>query len=318
MIYYFCYDNARPTGGNKITYRHVELLNQLGFPACIVHQNRDFRYDQFTHHPPVMAMEDLRLTASDFFVLPEDLGPALNRIAPGINKIIFNQNAYSTFRGYQLFDSNRPPYLHPDTVATLVVSEDNKRYLEAAFPGLSPVRLRISFRQDIFYCEDLSQKKKQLCFMTRKNSSDVLQVISQLRARGVLQGWRFVALQNATEEEVATTMKESAMFLSFGHPEGISLSNIEAMAAGCYVVGYSGMGCREYFDPGYCTEVPFGDITQFVEQAEVVARQYDLCRDDFVSHTKRSQAYAVSTFSPDHESSDLLSLYLGLGLRPQE
>ena len=312
MIYYFCYDNAKPTGGNKITYRHVEILNQQGIPACIVHQGADFKYTQFSHCPPTIGLADLRLRSEDLFVLPEDLGPALNTIAPGVKKVIFNQNAYSSFRGYKLFDKQSPPYLHPDTLVTLVVSEDNKRDLETAFPGLACFRLRISFRQDVFSCGDLSQKKKQLCFMTRKNPSDVVQVIAQLRQRGRMQGWRFVALENASEQQVADAMRESALFLSFGHPEGISLSNIEAMASCSLVVGYSGMGCREYFDPGYCLEVPFGDIAQFVVAAEKAAHLFDAERSDYDAHVLRSQAYAMTTFSPQNELDDLKQLYGGI------
>lgn len=309
MIYYFCYDNAKPTGGNKITYRHVEILNQHGFHASVVHQSADFKYSQFSHSPPSIGMADLRLRPEDLFVLPEDLGPALNTIAPGVKKVIFNQNAYSSFRGYKLFDAQSPPYLHPDMLATLVVSEDNKHYLETAFPGLSCFRLRISFQQDVFFCADLSQKKRQLCFMTRKNSSDVVQVIAQLRQRGRMQGWRFVALENASEKQVSDVMRDSALFLSFGHPEGISLSNIEAMASCSLVVGYSGMGCREYYQPGYCLEVPFGDISRFVVAVEKAALLFDSERSDYDAHVLRSQTYAMTTFSPQNELGDLMQFY---------
>lgn len=309
MIYYFCFDNSKPTGGNKIAYRHVELLNELGIEASIVHRNSGFYYSQFIHKPPSVGLAELRLRPSDLFVLPEDLGPALNTIAPGIKKVIFNQNAYNSFRGYNISEALFPPYLSPEYVATLVVSEDNQKYLEFAFPGLQCFRLHISFRQDLFCCTQLDRKQKQLCFMTRKNAGDVAQVIGQLRARNNLDQWRFVAIENASEDEVASIMADSALFLTFGHPEGISLSNMEAMSCGCLVIGYSGMGCREYFDAGYCREVPFGDITKFVKVVEEVASVFEEDRTSFDVAVGRSINYVRSTFSPTQERSDLLMAF---------
>ncbi len=312
MIYYFCYENPSPTGGNKIAYRHAELLNEMGFEAAIVHNNQDFRYTQFVHQPPVVGLKQLRLTAKDIFVLPEDLGPVLNRIAPGIRKVIFNQNAYNTFRQFSLADQLLPPYLHPEYLATFVVSEDNRIYLESAFPGLRCKRLHISFRSEIFQCTDLSQKKRQICFMTRKNAADVNQVLLQLHSRGHLKGWAFKAIENASEQAVAEVMRESALFLAFGHPEGISLSNIEAMASACRVVGYSGMGCREYFRTGYCQEISFGDITAFVAEVERLAHEFDSDRGTFNTTVKRAQSYAMRTFSVERERADLLEAFTDL------
>lgn len=312
MIYYFCFDNAKPTGGNKIAYRHVDLLNTAGMAASIVHGKPGFRFSALGEQIPVISLQELRLNSGDIFVLPEDLGPRLNAIARGIPKIIFNQNAYYSFRGYKLGEGLAPPYLDPEYIATFVVSEDNKRYLEYAFPGLRCRRLHVSFRQDLFSCPDLTAKRRQICFMTRKNAGDVAQVVNQLRLRNYLAGWSFIAIENASEQQVAQIMAESAIFLSFGHPEGISLSNLEAMACGCYVVGYSGMGCREYFDAGHCLEVPFGDITAFVAAVEQAAALFDGNAALFQARVQASQAYARHTYSPERERRDVLQAFTEL------
>lgn len=134
MIYYFCYDNLRPTGGSSVIYRHVHLLNEAGFNAAVVHQKADFVLPGHeSNAPPVVGSLQLDLKPSDILILPGDLGPGLNHVAPGIRKIIFNQNAYHSFRGYEINSLILPPYNDPECVATLVVSEDNKRYLECFF-----------------------------------------------------------------------------------------------------------------------------------------------------------------------------------------
>ena len=48
--------------------------------------------------------------------------------------------------------------------------------------------------------------------------------------------------------------------MSFGHPEGLSLSNLEALACGCKVIGYSGRAGKEYFSHTDSDEITFGDI----------------------------------------------------------
>ena len=43
-------------------------------------------------------------------------------------------------------------------------------------------------------------------------------------------------------EEVACALQDSLLFLSCGHPEGFGLPLAEAIACGCLVVGYHGLG----------------------------------------------------------------------------
>lgn len=310
MIYYFCYDNKRPTGGNIITYRHVRVLNEIGFSAAVIHATPGYILPGFeSFPPPIVYGSDLKLSNNDLLVLPEDFGPKLNGIAPGCRKIIFNQNAYYSFRGYG-YDSTRvPPYLNPDYIAALVVSDDNRIYLEHCFPGVSCHRIHISFDHEAYSCADLSAKSRLICFMTRKNPADVVQVVSALRLRGNLSGWSFCAIENRAPHEVAAIMKSSRIYMSFGAPEGISLSCLEAMMAGCKVVGYSGMGCREYFDSSLCSEIHQGDVVQFVRSVEELAAASDRECDEFNQSILRAQSYVRQTFSAERERSDLSDIY---------
>jgi hypothetical protein len=310
LIYYFCYDNKTPTGGNRVTYRHVRILNELGFPAAVVHSTRGYVLPGHeVSPPPIVYLPDLGLSDKDILVLPEDFGPSLITAAPGCRKIIFNQNAYYTFQGYSYDSQQLPPYLHSDYIATLVVSEDNKKYLETCFPGINCRRIHISFDQDKYYCDDLASKPRSICFMTRKNPGEVVQVVSALRSRANLLGWKFCPIENRRPDEVAAIMRSSRIYMSFGAPEGISLSNLEAMLAGCRVVGYSGMGCREYFENSLCSEVPFGDIVKFVESVEetALASEHDI--DGFIRSVRRSQSYVCEAYSVERERIDLGDFY---------
>lgn len=227
-------------------------------------------------------------------------------------KVVFNQNAYHYFRGYEMASDEMPPYLSPEYVGVLVVSEDNRRYLEAFFPGVRVCRIHISFDLESFFCPDLALKQKSIALMTRKNPADAAQVVMALRSRSVLDGWSLRVIQDLPASEVVNIMQESAIYMSFGYPEGIGLSNLEAMIAGCKVVGYSGMGCREYFDGILCVETPFGDIVSFVEAVERLALSFKRERAAFNRDVLAAQAYVRETYSAEREKCELLAFYAGI------
>ena len=108
-----------------------------------------------------------------------------------------------------------------------------------------------------------------------------------------------------SEQEVAETMRRSALFLSFGHPEGLCLANLEAMASGCKLIGYSGLGGREYFRDNIAREIPVGDIHAFVESVEQSVLEYDEDREKFLALSTASQCYVHETFSPEKEQRSL-------------
>jgi glycosyltransferase involved in cell wall biosynthesis len=308
-IVYFCFANQRPTGGNKIIYRHVEVLRSLGFDAYVLHPRAGFRYLDIGHSPPLLDPGSLRLHSDDLLVLPEDSGPRLFGSTRGQRRVIFNQNAYYTFRGFEGLEGPLPPYLDPEVVATLVVSEDNRRYITHAFPGVSCRRLHLSLNLDRFAPVPFHAKRRQICYMTRKNAQDVAQVLQILRSRGVLKGWGLQPIAGCTEAEVARIMGASQFFLTFGHPEGISLSNLEAMACGCRVIGYSGMGCREYFVDNLAREIPVGDVVAFARAVEEELAAAEADSSEIATRAAGGTAHVRRCFSPEAERADLAEAF---------
>ena len=307
VLYYFCYENKRPTGGNKICYRHVELLNRLGVEAAILHPHSSFRYPQLTHQPPIVGLDTVRLTADDVLVLPEDLGPAHLKLAPRLRRIVFNQGANNMFKKYSLMDDQ--PLVHQlrSVVGCFAVSDQNARYLRFAFPNLQVERLILSLNLDLFDGGDCSQKQREICFITNKNHQDVIQVVNLLRMRGLCKSWRFTPIHGMSEQEVAETMRRSALFLSFGHPEGLCLANLEAMASGCKLIGYSGLGGREYFRDDLTCEVSVGDIHAFVESIERSVLEFEKDQDKFIICSAAGQSYVHENYSPLREQESLVT-----------
>src|SRR3989442_1489939 len=110
-IYVLCPDYEPPSGGIRKLYRHVDVLIRHGFEASILHHRDGFRCKWFASTTPVTSLARTRPGPEDVLVVPEVYGPDLAALAPGVAKVVFNQNAYLSFRGYGLDVADvRTPY----------------------------------------------------------------------------------------------------------------------------------------------------------------------------------------------------------------
>ncbi|HEV8378873.1 MAG TPA: hypothetical protein VGP99_08480 [Tepidisphaeraceae bacterium] len=143
IIYVFAADLAHPLGGMRMLYRHVDILNASGFEAYIVHSSPKFQIDWFEYSTPVLRGK-IAMNADDIAVYSEIGGLNIVEWAKGKRTVIFNQNCYYTFTRYPMEGRVKTPYMQPDVIATIVVSDDSQRYLQWVFPNLSIHRIRYS------------------------------------------------------------------------------------------------------------------------------------------------------------------------------
>lgn len=303
-VFVFCPDTNYPYGGIRVLYRYVDVLNGLSVPATILHSSPNFRCTWFANTTPVISTQEFMPSPNDIVVLPENHGPGLASLFPGVPKVIFNQGCYQTFSGYR-WDTVLPvnPYRHREVLGAMTVSADAIRYLEFAFPELKVARIHLSIDPDLYSPRD--EKRPRICFMPRRNLEEATQVLQILRARGALEGIEVIPIDGVSEDRAAELMRSSLVFLSLGHPEGFGLPPAEAMACGCIVVGYHGMGGREYFDPAFCYPIEVHDIVAFASTVEHVL---DSWRSDPASLSRMGRAAAhhiLSTYTAEQERSDI-------------
>jgi glycosyltransferase involved in cell wall biosynthesis len=336
-LFYLCYYSGDPTGGIKKVYEHVDILNQTGYPAYVVHNDLGYRYAwyQYAARIPVAYMESVDepfitldaagnkevlapLSQNDILVIPE---PWAYKIAPylehrNFSGVIFNQNAHYTFR--ELHHPLHPflgerdthriiPYLSKNNLGTLVVSQENQEYLEYTFPHKDFHLVRLSCDERLFYFN--SQKKKQIAYMPRKCRADALQVIEILRLRNKLDRWLFYPIENQTEEEVARILRESAIFMSFSHREGFGLPPLEAMACGCIVIGYHGQAGKEFLKEPYAYPITEGEIVQFAQKVEEIALQWDKDPTKYEKQGNLAADYIRTHYSNILEKEDLINAW---------
>jgi hypothetical protein len=309
-IYYFCPDDNTPTGGIKILYRHVDILNENGFRAFILHKQKKFRCTWFENQTPVVHERHFQPDHSDFVVIPEVYVTCQMAAMRDMRKIIFTQNCYYTFHTFGITGSDKPCiYLEPEVVAALVVSEDSRSYLTYAFPKLNVVRIHISVDGELFRYRPSTEKKRQIAFMPQKHPRDVEQVLNILRVRGQLEGFNLVPIEKKNEQEVADILSESLLFLSFGYPEGCPAPPLEALLSGCLVIGYHGMGGREYFSTERMWPIEINDIIGFATTVEDVLAAWHQSPEQFQSRTIAAREFVLREYSKQREKKDVVDFW---------
>lgn len=312
-IYVYCPDIAVASGGVKYLYRHVEVLRDNGFDAAIVHDIPSFRPSWFTHQVPILYKYEIHPTEEDFVAYPEVSGRLIFEEFPGVPKIIVNQNGFFTFDDHSFEpDDLKSEYRHEDLVAVCCTSEDSHRMIARHFPevGAFPTRLGI----DTHLFSYAPAKKPKLAFMPRKNARDARLVINMLKFRGALEGIEIDVIDDANHEGVAERLGDTSIFLSFCYREGLGLPPLEAMSRGCVVVGFDGIGGREYLKAPHAFPVPNSDVTAFADQVEKLIALQRSDPNQLTDIGRRASDFVQRHYSREREADDILAFWASCGL----
>ncbi|GAA3110307.1 glycosyltransferase [Streptosporangium carneum] len=321
-IRYLCPDLSRPSGGIRAIYRHVDTLTAAGFDAAVLHRRKGFSCSWFEHRTPVVSAETAGLHRGDVLVLPEYAAPALGTLPEGLRLVVFNQNAYNTF-ALSPFDEvpRGAPYAGvPALEAVLAVSEPNVAYLRFAYPDLWIERVRNVVDPALFHPGDAggagdtegtegtegTVRARRIALMPRRRAGDLAQVLHLLRARGALDGWEVVPIHGRSEAETAALLRSCAVFFSLSHQEGFGMPPAEAMASGCYVVGFTGVAGQEFFDPAFCSPVPEGDVLAFAQTAERVLAEGPAA---LAGRARAAGDHIRARYGPDQQREDLVGFF---------
>lgn len=253
-VYYLTPHFDHPSGGVRVLYRHVDTLNAMGIDAAVLHAREGFRCTWFENETRVVYPQSLVLHPDDVVVVPEYYAYGFDRLPRGVRTVVFNQNAYQTFDAVPIDDGRASPYrMIADLTAIMTVSHDNAALLELTFPDVPIWRCRPVVDGALFHPGAGAPRRRAIAYVDSRRRRELGQLVHTLRAIGV--DWEVVRIAGMPEREVATLLRQVALFVSLSEREGFGLPPAEAMASGCYVVGYTGGGGDEFFDPTYCTPV---------------------------------------------------------------
>jgi glycosyltransferase involved in cell wall biosynthesis len=301
-VYYLCPDYPTPSGGIRAIYRHVDILNEAGIDAAVLHHADGFACSWFEHSTRVVAAPSTPLSPADVLMVPEVYGPFLDRFPAEPRSVLFNQNAYMTFEHVPA--GSRVPY--EIFAAALTVSEDSARFLRFAFPGLEVSVVANGVDPDLFFPSP-DPPPKRLALMPRKRPGEAETILRLLGER--LRGWEVVRIEGASERRTAELLRSSPLFLALGKQEGFGLPAAEAMASGCYVVGFSGFGGRDLFDPSCTAPIEDGDVLGAAEAVAAAIDRYEreprAVRDAGAAAGERVR----ERYSPRRQERDLLAFH---------
>lgn len=312
-LFFLCPDDNTPYGGIKIIYRHVEVLNDLGFKAFVFHETPGFKITWFKTNAPLsypiknwFFQSQPPFNQNDLVVLPEynllQTYPYYGRFP----YLVFNQNVYTTFNHVKIqkipFNEYPPLKEYLKSEGIITVSDDNLHVLKALYPSKPVDRVILSIENFHFS----NQKEKIIAFSLAKEPKQAIAVISLLSEK--LKDWTFVPLVNMDEATVSQTLQKAALFLNFTHPEGFGLPAAEALKSGALVIGYDGRASAEYMKAPYATLVSYGDLITF---RDAILDAAHLFENDRVKYNEISKmgSDALSYYNNHNERESIKAAY---------
>jgi glycosyltransferase involved in cell wall biosynthesis len=317
IVYYLCPDGNEPSGGIRTIYQHVDVLNSIGIEAFVVHHRRSFVCNWFEHATKVLAASEIVLAPTDMLIVPEIYVPYLQEIPTGPRLVVFNQGAYQSFVGRNSASSWQYCLDNRKLEAIIVVSIDNEDYIRYAFPSVRVGRIRNSLDSRVFYPENVLPDRRIAVMPRRRGAELCSHVLSLLTVRGALDGWDVVNIAGLSQTETAEILRSSAIFLSFSEREGFGLPPAEAMACGCYVVGFTGLGGREFFYPGLCTPVEEGNVLALANSAEEAMSNFDRDASNMRELALKASGIIRDEYSLEKQTRDISDFFESVGLGPQ-
>lgn len=319
-------DVDRAIGGVKQLYRHAEHLSALGWDSAVVTEREGFRPSWFSSTASTCSLQqsvaqgELRPERT-ILVLPEtylgvDLRSFRGLDLSGLTRVVFNQNAYYSYGDFAADTASKLQRFYDDTsvLQVLSISEDTHDFLSRNL-GLPDHKLSriVNAIEPLFRCDQ--QKGNRMHWMPRKNGQHVQAVLQGVQRMHVQhsEGWQGEPLVNLAHAQVAERLNGARLFLAFGHPEGFGLPIAEAMAAGCWVVGYSGGGGRELFRHGASDEVDFGDWPGFLVAIQRALERFALQPRDTEFRLKRQALAVRSLYNEEQERASIAASWQRIG-----
>ena len=314
-ILYFCPDFPQPSGGTKTLYRHVHQLRTLGFDAFIVHQRSGFVLTWHHYQVPILWLEDKpAFHQDDVWVFPEVMVDLVRQ-----TKAFAGQRVVIALSWAPAYNRLRPGERWQDYGISQVMTKSPviKRYLEWSM-GIN-VALITEWVDDSRYYAAPTEKKLKITYTTRKdNAGEWLQGVL-LRKHPKLAEYEWLPLRNLDEATYAQHLRESAVYLTTTLQEGMHVSVLEAMACGCLVVGFTGIGGNTYMvgqgETQNCILVENGNLPLLGETLEQLLLKFQTDRGSYASVIQQALITAAPYQLRAAEAQSLRAFFEKLGVK---
>jgi glycosyltransferase involved in cell wall biosynthesis len=241
---YYCTRRGANSGGEAVNEDHVLALRAMGYRAYLFYIE-DTPIGHFASRAPVLrAGKSMVFAPKDVLVVPEPWRFHIDGFASmDVKKIMHCQNPYYLFNGVD--DVSQ---IAKKGISAVITCSDYTSGLmqRAGYEGaLQTIQPALS---GLF--KNTREKKLQIAYMPRKREFETSFVKGLFKSiYPELREIPWVPIHNMSLEDCARTLDESAIFAAFSYIEGLGLPPLEAMASGCVVVGFNGLGGSDYSTP---------------------------------------------------------------------
>ncbi|MEU5691042.1 glycosyltransferase [Actinosynnema sp. NPDC020468] len=285
QVVYLAPDFAEPSGGMRAIYRHAETARAAGLDAKVWHFAEDFKCDWFATSATVVRGASLDLGPNDLLVVPEVMVLTGFDPAPGVRKVVYNQNHFYTFDN---FEGAAYPGWSP-APAVWTASDVSVAVLRRLHPDLAVLQVPYAIDGDVF--RSAATRKRRVVWMPRKRRREAALLEVLFRNDPRFADVELVPLDGASEAHTADVLAEASVFVALGAEEGFGLPVPEALAAGCAVVGYPAGGGAELFTAPNAHEIADADVLAVVDE---VARLLDSEPDRAASRSWVLERYSTA------------------------
>ncbi len=245
----------------------------MGFDAWIVHQKYPFRATWHGYEAPTLWLSERpRFTPEDVLVIPEVMHQVMQQTARFSGERVVIALSWSpTYWNLPAGQTWASFGIRRVITKSPVIQE----YLRWCM-GLEATLISEYVTPERYYYKQ-ETKRPKICYLTRKERSATwLQQV--LQAKGApFTGFEWMPLRELSEDEYARHLREATVYVTTNMQEGMNSSVLEAMACGCLVVGFSGIGGGAFMrseGPGQnCFLVENGNVPELGRRLETVLRK---------------------------------------------
>lgn len=237
---------------------HVMALRGMGYRAYLFYiEDADIGY--FSSRAPVLrAGNSMAFSAEDVIVIPEPWRLHIDSFAPmRIRKVMHCQNPYYLFNGVDDISCIKNKGI------TAIISCSNYTTSLLQRMGYDGMMQTVQPQLSPLFTAG-TKKILQIAYMPRKRefeSSFIKGLFKSIYPN--MRDVPWIPIDNMSLAECAQVLQESAVFAAFSHIEGLGLPPLEAMASGCVVVGFNGLGGADYSTPNNGFWIAEGDHMGF-------------------------------------------------------
>jgi len=340
----------RPIGGVNVLLWLIERLNEAGYRAAALHGSRSYRYEyrNFTGESLYSSELDNLLRkgffrrrfldrvrqalkgvlmmrwrrwfqspprlpvwqpeSQDLLVVPEFMYP--EAVATfGANRCILAVQGFSVLLFANLRSQHGKGRQSEQFHAIFSTSQACAGAVRAVFNvegGVFPLPV---CHAGLTYNPD---KKLQIALMPRKRREEAQILASLIERHPDLVGVPLVVIDQLPDETAHRLLRESLIFLSLSEREGFGLPPAEAMATGCLVIGYTGVGGEEFFTEETGFPIPDDDIVAFVDQIARVVSAWRQAPEELERKRRHASDFIWSRYNETEARQSLLELWAGI------